>query len=99
MLAPSTDVVPRKSIYDFTMYILAGLLLLGLICNALVTPLDQKWFMKPKEVAVLQERTASTDGSTQYSSYGIAKGGLDMKALLFWSVVIIPLGWASGKLS
>ena len=31
--------VPRQQVYDFTMYILAGLLLFGLIANALVKPL------------------------------------------------------------
>ncbi len=89
--------VPRDSVYDFTMYILAGLLLLGLICNAMVKPLAQKWFMKPEEVAALQERNANAVAGMEYGSYGIGKGGLDMKALLFWAVVIIPLGWGIWK--
>jgi hypothetical protein len=38
--------VPRQQVYDFTMYILAGLLVLGFIANALVTPLPECWFGK-----------------------------------------------------
>ena len=45
--------VPRAQVYDFTMYILAGMLVLGLICNVLVKPLAPHWFMKPEEVAAL----------------------------------------------
>ena len=37
--------VPRQQVYDFTMYILAGMLVFGLIANALVKPLDDRWFM------------------------------------------------------
>jgi hypothetical protein len=33
--------VPRQQVYDFTMYILAGLLVLGFIANALVKPLSR----------------------------------------------------------
>jgi MFS family permease len=89
--------VARNSVYDFTMYILAGLLLLGLICNALVKPLSEKWFMTPEEVAALQERSANANAALQYGSFGIGRGGLDLKATLFWAVVIIPLGWGVWK--
>ena len=37
--------VPRALVYDRTMYILAGMLVLGLICNLLVRPVAAKWFM------------------------------------------------------
>ncbi len=83
--------VPRDSVYDFTMYILAGMLVLGFICNLLIRPLADHWFMKPEEVAKLQAQggaVASTGGS-----FGIGKGGLDAKAALFWAFVGIPLAW------
>ncbi|MFC0238873.1 OFA family MFS transporter [Rhodopseudomonas telluris] len=83
--------VPRAQVYDFTMYILAGMLVLGLICNALVRPLADKWFMKPEEVAALQAKgVAATSGG---GSYGIGKGGLDARAAAFWAFVGIPLAW------
>src|SRR2546426_5364223 len=40
--------VPRQQVYDFTMYILAGLLVLGFVANALVKPLPERWFMNDK---------------------------------------------------
>jgi MFS family permease len=89
--------VPRASVYDFTMYILAGLLLIGLICNYLIKPLGDRWFMKPEEVAALQAQSANKDASTQYGSFGIDRGHFDLKAALFWAVVVIPLGWGVWK--
>ena len=82
--------VPRAQVYDFTMYILAGMLVLGLICNALVKPLADHWFMKPEEVAALQAKgvTANSGGS-----YGIGKGGLDASTAAFWAFVGVPLAW------
>jgi MFS family permease len=43
--------VPRDQVYDFTMYILAGMLVAGLICNMLVRPLSDRWFMTADELA------------------------------------------------
>jgi MFS family permease len=83
--------VPRDSVYDFTMYILAGMLVLGFICNLLVRPLADHWFMKPEEVAKLQAQGGAV--ATSGGSYGIGKGGLDAKAALFWAFVGIPLAW------
>ncbi len=87
--------VPRAQVYDFTMYILAGMLVLGLICNALVRPLASHWFMKPEEVAALQAKGAAAN--TGGGSYGIGKGGFDAGAAAFWAFVGIPLAWGVWK--
>jgi hypothetical protein len=84
--------VPRDHLYDFTMYILCGLLVAGLICNALIKPLAPHWFMKPEEVAALQAKDAAGKVNAG-GSYGIGKGGLDGKSSLFWLFVGIPLAW------
>ncbi|RCW25976.1 nitrate/nitrite transporter NarK [Ciceribacter lividus] len=84
--------IPRAQVYDFTMYILAGMLALGLIANALVRPLSDKWFMSDDEVAALQAKTqASNAGPT--GSFGIGKGGFDGKALAAWAVIGLPILW------
>ncbi|HEY0329226.1 MAG TPA: OFA family MFS transporter [Rhodopseudomonas sp.] len=82
--------VERAQVYDFTMYILAGMLVLGLICNALVRPLADKWFMKPEEVLALQAKGATVASG---GSHGIGKGGFDARAAAFWAFVGIPLAW------
>jgi hypothetical protein len=48
--------------------------------------------MKPEEVAALQAKQGATGGIT-FGSFGIGKGGLDAKAVLFWAFVGIPLAW------
>jgi len=85
--------VPRAQVYDRTMYILAGMLVLGFICNLLVRPVATKWFMKDAEVAALQAKTASANATVQYGSYGIGKGGFTGPALLAWALVGLPLAW------
>jgi MFS family permease len=87
--------VPRDHLYDYTLYILAGMLVIGVICNYLIKPVDLKWNMSPDELAKLQ--AASTQTATQGGSYGIGFGGLDAKAALFWAFVGIPLAWGVWK--
>jgi len=89
--------VPRDHVYDVTMYVLAGMLVVGFVCNYLVKPLADHWFMKPEEVAALQAASAKSDAAIQHGSFGIGKGGIDAKALLFWAVVGIPLAWGVWK--
>jgi MFS family permease len=83
--------VPRAHLYDYTLYILAGMLVIGLICNWLVKPVDPKWYMNPEEVAKLQAATAA--GNATSGSFGIGKGGFDWQAAVFWAFVGIPLAW------
>jgi MFS family permease len=83
--------VPRDHLYDYTLYILAGMLVIGLICNYLIKPVDKKWYMTAEEVAKLQAASAKTAAST--GSHGIGFGGLDAKAAAFWAFVGIPLAW------
>jgi len=84
--------VPNNLVYDFTMYILAGMLVLGFFCNMGIKPIREHLYMSDKEVAGYQARThAVVAGAT--SSFGIGRGGLDVKAFLAWSAIGIPIGW------
>jgi MFS family permease len=85
--------VPRDQLYNTTMYILCAMLIVGLICNYLIKPVDSKWHMSQAEVAKLQAATASTAAASPSGSYGIGFGGLDAKAALFWAFVGVPLAW------
>jgi MFS family permease len=84
--------VPRDQVYDRTMYILAGMLALGLIGNFFVKPLASKWFMSDAEVAALQAKTKTADAGPS-ASFGIGHGGPDAKAALAWAAVGIPILW------
>jgi MFS family permease len=83
--------ISRDHLYDSTMYILCGMLVIGLICNFLVKPVNRRWHMSQEEVARLQSATSAEIAPS--GSFGIGKGGLDWQAALFWSFVGIPLGW------
>jgi MFS family permease len=83
--------VPRDSVYDVTMYVLAAMLVGGLICNYLVRPLSDKWFMKDEEVAALQAQSQTAAASS--SSMGIGAWRLDATSILAWLAVGIPIAW------
>ena len=85
--------VPRSSVYDYTMDILAGFLVIGLIANLLVRPLAKRWFMPESEVAGLQARERASAAVVAGGDYGIGGGGLSGGALLAWAVVGIPILW------
>lgn len=83
--------VPRESVYDVTMYILAAMLLVGLLCNALVKPLADKWFMSDAEVVALQAKAQQP--TAMMSSSGIGAWKLDATSVLAWLAVGIPMAW------
>ncbi len=80
--------VPRASVYDVTMYLLAGLLLIGLVANLLVRPLAPKWFMSDAEIASLQGTKVGT--ATAFSP---AVPVLSLASVLAWAAVGIPILW------
>jgi MFS family permease len=84
--------VARESAYDLTMYILATMLVFGLIANQMVKPLADHWFMTDKEVAALQVRSSSV-ASILPGPFGIGRGAIDARTVLAWSAVGIPILW------
>jgi MFS family permease len=86
--------LPRAQVYDNTMYILAGLLLLGFICNLLVRPVAARWFMTPEQLAF--ERQLAHDRSQETSlasDIAASSEGSGMALILAWAAVGIPLAW------
>jgi hypothetical protein len=53
--------------------------------------------MSEADVARLQAASAKSEAAMQHGSFGIGKGGLDVRAVLFWLFVGIPLGWGVWK--
>jgi len=82
--------VPRNDVYDFTMYILAGMLVLGFICNFFVGPLSERWFMKEEEL--LDLRAKAQQGAVA-GSMGIGEWRLDVTWMLAWLAVGLPIAW------
>lgn len=85
--------VPRAEVYDRTMYILAGFLLIGFIANFLIRPVSEKWMMSEERLAELRAKAAK--GQVQAASHGIGFGGLSIPVLLAWLAVGIPFIWGA----
>ena len=83
--------VPADRLYDATLYILAGFLVVGLICNALIRPVHPKYLMPETESEKLVAAQAIPSGPL--GPYGIGGGAFDVKAGLAWGAVGIPLAW------
>jgi MFS family permease len=86
--------VAKAQAYDVTMYVLAGLIIAGLICNALVKPINAKYFMNETELAT--ERQLAHDRSTASAVGGAGHGGSAVATnpalvLTAWAAVGIPL--------
>jgi MFS family permease len=87
--------VPRALAYNVTMYILAGLLAVGFLCNWLVKPVDPKHHMTPEELAA-SANPASRPTVGVAPSAAAAALGSGPKAWLVvaaWAAVWIPIGW------
>jgi hypothetical protein len=67
------------------------------MCNLLVRPVADQWFMKDEEVATLQTQVraagALSPGTTMPGSAGIGAWRLNLVSLLAWLAVGIPLAW------
>jgi MFS family permease len=86
--------IPRDQVYNQTMYILVGFLVIGLICNLSVRPLATKWFMTPDELA--EEKRLAHDRAVANevgSGTGIAEKTPLVIVVIAWLVVGIPLAW------
>ncbi len=86
--------IPREQVYNQTMYILVGMLVVGLICNLLVRPVNAKHFMTASELA--EEKRLAHDRAAA-SDVGQGSGGADRTSpalvWLAWAAVGIPLAW------
>jgi hypothetical protein len=91
--------MPREQVYNTTMYILAGMLVLGLICNLLIRPVAAKHFMTPEELArekQLAHEKSAADAATTASGADLSKIGSGGNPVLIgaaWLAVGIPLVW------
>ncbi len=80
--------VAHNLIYDRTLYILAGLLLAGLICNLLVRPVDPRYHMTPEELA--REKALKHEDRIVGDAATAARGNFGLAGVLAWAAVGIP---------
>jgi len=88
--------VAKAQAYDVTMYVLAGFLAAGFICNLLIRPVAQEKFMSDEEIAeeqkLIDEKLARTRAAeTTLSPVAGPRTSGNLFAVVAWSVVGIPL--------
>jgi MFS family permease len=80
--------VAHNLVYDFTLYIMAGLLFVGLICNWLITPVNKKHWMTDEEIA--RERALQREDRIVGNVDTAARGNVGAGVVLAWLAVGIP---------
>ena len=86
--------LPREQVYNQTMYILVGMLAIGFVCNLLVRPVADKWFMTPDQLAE-EKRLAHDRAMTPDDAAAVLAAPRSNPAwmVLAWAAVSLPLAW------
>ncbi len=85
--------VERAAAYDITLYILSGLLVLGFICNALVRPVADKYFMTDEQLKAEQALGHDKGANSTTVLEWKADPSTKPLAIVAWLAVGIPLAW------
>ncbi|GAC1527615.1 MAG: OFA family MFS transporter [Ramlibacter sp.] len=88
--------IPREQVYNQTMYILVGMLVVGLLCNLMIRPVADKWFMNDAELAEekrLAHEKASAAAVGMSGANARAEATPTVKVALAWLAVGLPLAW------
>jgi MFS family permease len=87
--------IPREQVYNQTMFILVGMLVIGLICNLLIKPVDPKFFMTEAELAEEKRLAHERAAASEVGTARLASGGPTsaLSVVIAWSLVGIPLAW------
>ncbi|MBS0578548.1 MAG: OFA family MFS transporter [Proteobacteria bacterium] len=84
--------VPKAHVYNEIMYVCAGLLALGFVCNVLIRPVAQKHFMSPDELARLDAASAAAPAHADLATGSSAPSPSWLVAGA-WLAVGIPMVW------
>jgi MFS family permease len=81
--------IPKNLVYDRTLYIMVGLLFIGLVCNLLVRPVDPKYYMSEEQLA--RERALQQERREPVAAAATAAAGAGGPLVaLAWVAVGIP---------
>jgi MFS family permease len=86
--------LPREQVYNQTMFILVGMLAIGLICNLLVRPVAERHFMD--DLALAREKRLARERLPATEPQGlppVARPTPLVGVVLAWAAVGLPLAW------
>jgi MFS family permease len=86
--------VPRAEAYSFTMYVLAGLLAVGFICNLMIQPVAKRHYMTRAQLAALDAADAASS-AVRADTRGAASARVTPMWIVAaaWLAVGIPIAW------
>ncbi len=86
--------IPREQVYNQTMYILVGMLVIGLIANLMIRPVAAKHFMSASELAE-EKRLAHERAAAAEVGAGAGRGSATptLLVVLGWLAVGLPMAW------
>jgi MFS family permease len=89
--------IPAEQAYNTTLYILAAMLVVGLICNLLIRPVADRHFMTEDELEV--ERLLAYENGAATGSAGVPASWRPssrswVPVAVAWTLVGIPMAWA-----
>lgn len=88
--------LPKDQVYNQTMYILVGMLVVGFICNLLVKPLNPKYFMTPeqleKEKRLAHEKAKASEVNVSGAMMADTPSS-PVVLVVAWVLVLAPLAW------
>ena len=85
--------LPRSQVYNQTMFILVGMLAVGLIANLLIRPVHDKHFMTPEELAHEKQLASEKAHANELHGNAAPTHVNPVFVWLAWAAVGIPLAW------
>jgi len=86
--------IPREQVYNQTMFILVGMLVVGLIANLMIKPVAAKHFMTAEELAHEKKLAHEQASASEVGAgHGAASQSNALWVALAWTAVGIPLVW------
>ena len=85
--------IARAQVYSVTMFILAGLLAVGFVCNWLIKPVDRKYAMTAEELERMVSKGAVPHAGAPDAAQSHPGGTVEGLVVVAWLLVWIPLGW------
>jgi len=80
--------IAHNLVYDRTLYILAGLLFVGLVCNLLVRPVNPRHYMSAEQLA--REKVLQHEDRSAANAESAARGSFGFAGVLAWAAIGIP---------
>jgi MFS family permease len=80
--------IAKNLVYDRTLYIMATLLVLGLLCNSFVRPLHEKHYMTEEELT--RERSLQHEDRAAVNAESAARGAFGALGVVAWLAVGVP---------